>query len=145
MEVYTEAKCVSPLNMCWLPISKELHFFFFFLSPFEPLPFRGVSLWSQGIYPSLPRYTPCILASRVGSALPHRVNSHQTNLVDYFVYSRFFAFHGRNHALRRQTQRIGNRTLDFYPNGENRTIRPPGHGGSFFNAKINWDTLRTSW
>ena len=58
---------------------------FFFLSPFEPLPFRGMSLWSQGIYPSLPRYTPCILVSRIGSALPHRVNSHQTNPVDYFV------------------------------------------------------------
>ena len=79
--------------------------------------------------PICPRYTPCILVSRIGSALPHRVKSHQTNLVDYFVYSRSHAFHGRNHTLRRKTQCIGNRTLDFYPNGESRTIGPPGRGG----------------
>ena len=120
-------------------------YLFIILSHFEPLPFRGMSLWSQGTYPSLPRYTPCILVSRIGSALPHRVNSHQTNSVDYFVYSHAHAFHGRNDTLGRKTQRIGNRTLDFYPNGEGRTIRPPGHGGSSINAKIKWDTLRTSW
>ena len=60
---------------------------------------------------------------------PHRVNSHLTNSVDYFVHSHSQAFHRRNHALRRKTQRIGNRTLDIYPNGESRTIRPPGRGG----------------
>ena len=75
---------------------------FFFLSHFDSLPFRGMSLWSQGIYPSLPRYTPCILVSRIGSALPHRVNSHQTTSVDYFVCSRSHAFHGRNHTFRRK-------------------------------------------
>ena len=65
----------------------------FLLSHFEPLPFRGMSLWSQAIYPSLPRFTPCMLVSRIRSALPHRVNSQQTNSVDYFVYSRSHAFH----------------------------------------------------
>ena len=29
-----------------------------------------------------------------------------------------------------KTQRIGIRTLAFYPNGDNRTIRPPGRGGT---------------
>ena len=93
--------------------------FFFFLPHFELLPFRGMSLWSQGIYPSLPWYMPCILISRIGSALPHRVNSHQTNSIDYFVCSRVHTFHGGNNTMRRKTQRIGDRTLDFHPNGEN--------------------------
>ena len=81
--------------------TKERRFSFLFLSHFEPLPFRGMSLWSQGIYSSLPRYLPCISISRIGSALPHRVNSHQTHSVDNFVCSRSHAFHGGNHTLRR--------------------------------------------
>ena len=109
----------------------HFHFLLFFMSHFEPLPFRGTSLWSQGIESSLPRYTPCILVSRIGSALPHRVNSHLTNSVNYFVYSRSHAFHGGNRTLRNKTQCIGNRTLDFYPNDESRTITPPGCGGIF--------------
>ena len=52
--------------------------------------------------PISPRYTPCILISRIGSALPHRVNSQQTNSVDHVVYSRSHAFHDGNQTLRRK-------------------------------------------
>ncbi|CAN0070880.1 unnamed protein product, partial [Sphacelaria rigidula] len=41
-------------------------------SHFKPLPFLGISPWSQEIDPSLPRYVPFILVSRIGSALPPR-------------------------------------------------------------------------
>ena len=46
--------------------------------------------------PISPRYTPCILISRIASALLHRVNLQQTNSVDYVVYSRSHAFHDGN-------------------------------------------------
>ena len=49
--------------------------------------------------PISPRYTPYILTSWIGSALPHRVNSQQTNSVDNVVYSRSHAFHDENQTL----------------------------------------------
>lgn len=39
---------------------------------------------------SLPGATPCTLVSGVGSALPHRVNSGQTNSVSYFLCTHGF-------------------------------------------------------
>ena len=91
-----------------------------------------------------PRYTSCISVSRIGSALLHRGNLHQTNAVDYFVYSRSHAFHGRDHTLRRTTQRIENRTLDFYPNGESRAIRPLGRGGFIYICRRMLENTDTS-
>ena len=110
------------------PFSRR-HSFLLFLSHFKPLPFRGMSLWSQGIYPSLPRYTPCILVSRVGSALPHRVNSHQTNSVDYVVYSRSHAFHGGTQTLRRKHIASGIESSVSAPKGDSRTLTPPERSG----------------
>ena len=69
-----------------------------YLSHFEPLPFMGASLWSQEINPSL--ISPRFLVSRIGSALPRRVNSRHTNSVNYiFVRSRTNAFGGWNQIL----------------------------------------------
>ena len=64
----------------------------FFLSHFEPLPFRGMSLWSQGINKSLPRYTPCIfgLADWVSTPAPHQLTTNKlSRLLCLLTFSRF--------------------------------------------------------
>ena len=77
--------------------------------------------------PISPRYTPCILISRIGSALPHRVNSQQTNSVDYVVYSRSHAFHDGNQTLRRKNPNTTGIEPSFFPpRGGRRTSTPPG-------------------
>ena len=130
--------CIRISKLSWNSSNIHIYIYIYYiLAHLEPFPFRGTNLWSQGINSSLPRYTPCILVSRIGSALPHRVNSHQQTQSTTFVYSRSHAFHGRNHTLRRKTQRIGNRTLDFYPNGEIRTIRRPERGSSASSKEIH--------
>ena len=76
-----------------------------------------------------PRYTPCILISRIGSALPHRVNSQQTNSVDYVVYSRSHAFHDGNQTLRRKNPNTTGIEPSFFPpRGGRRTSTPPARG-----------------
>ena len=78
--------------------------------------------------PISPRYTPCILISRIVSALPHRVNSQETNSVDYVVYSRSHAFHDGNQTLRRKNPNpTGIEPSFFPPRGGRRTSTPPGH------------------
>ena len=106
-----------------------------------PLP-RDESVVSRD-QPISPRYTPCILISRIGSALPHRVYSHQHTQSTTFVYSRSHAFHGRNHTLRRKTQLIGNRTLDFYPNREIRTILIHTTGARLLPTDITYSNCLT--
>ena len=77
--------------------------------------------------PISPRYTPCILISRIGSALPHRVNSQQTHSVDYVVYSRSHAFHDGNQILRRKNPNTTGIEPSFFPpRGGRRTSTLPG-------------------
>ena len=81
--------------------------------------------------PITPRFTPCILISRIGSALPHRVNSQQTNSVDYVVYSRSYAFHDGNQTLRRKNPNTTGIEPSFFPpRGGRWTSTPPGRGGA---------------
>ena len=121
------------------------HGFFLLLSHFEPLPFRRMSLWSQGIYPSLPRYMPCILISRIGSALPHRVSSHQTQSTTLFT-----------HVLTLSTVEIihyeekpnasGIEPQTSTPMAKLRTIRPPGlvHP-KWLCFRDQWFLVRCAW
>ena len=80
--------------------------FFFFVTLLTPLLPRDESVVSRD-QPISPRYTPCILISRIGSALPHRVNSQQTNSVDYVVYSRSHAFHDGNQTTKEKPNAFG--------------------------------------
>ena len=47
--------------------------------------------------PISPRYTPCILISRIGSALQHRVNSQQTQLTTLFTHALTLSTMGIKH------------------------------------------------
>ena len=109
-----------------------------------PLP-RDGSVVSRD-QPMSPRYTPCILISRVGSALSHRVNSQQTNSVDYVVYSRSHAFHNGNQTLRRKNPNTTGIEPSFFPpRGGRRTSTPPGRGGTCGNIRpIPW-TIVERW
>ena len=70
-----------------------LFYLLFICQPFNPSPSAGRGC---GVKDQLfsPPYTLFIFLSRIGSALPHRVNSRQQ--VDYVVYSRSHSFHGGN-------------------------------------------------
>ena len=106
-------------------------FFFLFTLETPPLP-RDESVVSRD-QPISPRYTPCILISRIGSALPQRVNSHQTNSVDYVVYSRSHAFHDGNQTLRRKNPNTTGIEPSFFPPRGGRRTSTPGRGGIHWN------------
>ena len=77
--------------------------------------------------PISPRCTPCILLSRIGSAIPHRVNSRGTNSVNYIIYSRSHAFQGGNQTLSRKnpTYLVLN-PRSPHPKGDSRTLYTAG-------------------
>ena len=101
---------------------------FIYSSHPQPLPFRRMSPWSQGInQPISPQYTPCISVSRIRSALPHRVNAQQSDSVDYVVHSRSPAFHSENQTLRRERSiYLISNPRSPRPKSDSRTLTPPG-------------------
>lgn len=62
--------------------------------------------------PLSPRYTLCIMVSRIGSALPHCVNSRQTNSTSSFWFTRALTFSTVKRYL--------------HPDGDSATTVPPG-------------------
>lgn len=78
--------------------------------------------------PIYPRCTPCILASRSGSALPYRVDSPQTNSTRFFLFShiqRISMMEIRNFAQDSALWQESN-PHSLHPSGGSRTIGPRG-------------------
>ena len=97
----TESPILSSMN------SGSDYFFFFFVTlSTPPLP-RDNSVVSRD-QPIFPRYTPCILISRIGSALPHRVNSQQTTqLTTLFTHARTLPTMGIKHYEEKIPTQLG--------------------------------------
>lgn len=87
-------------HCCAPPIVIKLHPL---RRPWLPSVFRKTAARSRFEFAGLsPRYTPSIAVSRIGSALPQRVNSRQTIAVDYAISSRSYAPNGDNQILRKK-------------------------------------------
>ena len=111
-----------------------LFYLLFICQPFNPSPSAGRGC---GVKDQLfsPPYTLFIFLSRIGSALPHRVNSRQQ--VDYVVYSRSHSFHGGNQTTNKKPDVSGVEPSTFPPKSNSGTPTPSARGEHpTFNPKI---------
>ena len=101
-----------PMSVFWaISVNHPVLITFSLFHTQTPPPPRDESVASRD-QPISPRYTSCIYVSRIGSALPHRVNSRQTRsrLRCLLTLPRFPR---RESDHEEKTRRIWNRTLDI--------------------------------
>ena len=85
----------------------------FFRRTLKPSPSEDESVLSRDLPTSPPVNALHFgLADWVSTPAPHQLT---TNSVDYFVYSRSYAFHGRNHTLRRKNPMHRDSNRRFLP------------------------------